>query len=430
MAVGTAPSGRRALWRVPGYGQWFAGDTLTELGRAISVTAIPLVVLAISGSPVVTGLTQGAMMIASVLVRLPAGLLVDAVDRRRIVYVASGLVVVLYGTLTALLAMGVVNTVALIVILPLASAALTVSGAAVDAILKSILPSHLFPHASSLEEGRGAAISLAGGPLGGLLYSLSQWVPFATTVLGHVVTLFTVRRIPGDLHPSRNRPRGPRGPRHALVNILAGFRVVLVVPALPVLIAAVTLGNLAFTGLTAAIIYTWQLDGVPPVVIGLLATAAGVSVLLGSLFAGNVATARRGYLTASLSLIICTLGAMSLAVVDTVWAIVLLIGVTCLPFPFINALVGGYSAAVIPNHYQGRVGAASAFLGSLAAPLGPVLAGLGVEFWGLGWTAAGAAVLLGTAAVLCLGSRALRSLPAADEWSEVDLSTMERPGES
>ena len=417
--------GRRDLRQVPGYVPWFIGDSFTEFGRAISVITVPLLALAVTGSPMMAGIIQGVVTLAALLVRVPAGMVVDTVDRRKIVYLMTSLAAVSYGALALGLEVGLVNTASLIPLLVFAGITLAISNAAVNAILKSILPPQLFPYASSLEEGRDAAASLAGAPVGGFLFAFSQSIPFALTALGNIVTIVSIKLIPQDLHPTRDEsekrsklePQGEQVGR--LAGMLVGFKIVWGIAALPTLILAVTVGNLGFSGLFTTIVFSWQERGVVYALIGGLGTATGIGVIIGSFFAGSVASKVRAYPIATTALTLSSIGALGVSFsTGSVILTLAAFAVVVFPFPFLNAVLGAYSVASISNKYQGRAGAAAGLLGSAAAPLGPALAGVGVEFLGQFGAALAFAGFLAAGAIICWASPALRRVAAATEWGD------------
>ena len=58
------------------------GQTISELGTAVSMFAFPLVTYAVTGSAFLAGLAGGLELLGTALALLPAGLLADRVNRR------------------------------------------------------------------------------------------------------------------------------------------------------------------------------------------------------------------------------------------------------------------------------------------------------------------------------------------------------------
>ncbi len=67
----------------------WVGDALSEVGSQATSVAMPLLVLALTGSPAKAGLVGLARSLAYPLTPLPAGVLVDRWDRRRVMIVCA-----------------------------------------------------------------------------------------------------------------------------------------------------------------------------------------------------------------------------------------------------------------------------------------------------------------------------------------------------
>src|SRR6266567_4361960 len=65
------------------------GQTVSSLGTRMSLVAFPFFVLARTGSPAITGLTSFFGMLPYALFYLPAGVLVDRWDRKRVMIAAD-----------------------------------------------------------------------------------------------------------------------------------------------------------------------------------------------------------------------------------------------------------------------------------------------------------------------------------------------------
>ena len=72
------------LWRNGEFLRLWLGQTVSSVGSGIVKLAAPLLVLALTESSAMAGLVGGALMFPMVLLGLPAGALVDRLDRRRV----------------------------------------------------------------------------------------------------------------------------------------------------------------------------------------------------------------------------------------------------------------------------------------------------------------------------------------------------------
>src|SRR4051794_36312937 len=80
------------------YWLFWSGQTVSDLGSAISAFALPLLTYRLTGSAFDLALTTAAIYLPSLLFSLPAGAIADRVDRRRLMIgteLSHGLVIAL-----------------------------------------------------------------------------------------------------------------------------------------------------------------------------------------------------------------------------------------------------------------------------------------------------------------------------------------------
>src|SRR3954453_10995502 len=93
-----------------------AGQLLSTFGTSMSGIAYPLLVLAVTGSAAKAGYVGAAQFTPLLLFNLPAGVLADRVDRRRLMIVADAASAAAVGTLAALVLAHDVSFAAIVVI--------------------------------------------------------------------------------------------------------------------------------------------------------------------------------------------------------------------------------------------------------------------------------------------------------------------------
>src|SRR5919201_1793845 len=69
------------------FAKLWSASTLSALGTGLTIVAAPLYVSARTSSPLVVSATTGVAMLPWLLFALPAGVLVDRADRRRLMVV-------------------------------------------------------------------------------------------------------------------------------------------------------------------------------------------------------------------------------------------------------------------------------------------------------------------------------------------------------
>lgn len=406
--------GHPSLARNRDFQTLWVGQTVAELGSRVSTFAFPLVGFALSGSAVVAALAEAAFLAGTVLTLLPAGVLVDRSDRRRLMVGAAATGGALYTSLAVAGAAGVLTVPHLVVVGLLVGAAVGVSGPAQVSAIRSVVPTGDLPAALAQNEARQHVASLLGGPLGGVLLGVARWLPFAVNAGTAVVACWAVRRLRTDL--SAPPADGPR-PR-LRTELGQGLRFVLVRPLFRTLLVWSALTNLVLNALLFVVVLRMVSDGVSPGAIGLVNAAAGVGGVLGAVLAP--ALVRRlptGRLTVAVA------WSVVLPLVPLVWwahpvvaasslVVVLLLN------PAGNAGIGAYRIAVTPADLQGRVQASSSFLSTAVMPLAPLLGGVLLESRGGGTATAVLLVATAGAALVVTLSPQVRRVPRPEQWPD------------
>ena len=168
---------------------------ISMLGSRVSSIAYPLLVLALTSSPVDAGLASFAALAPSVAVYLPAGALVDRWDPRQAMLrseLSRGVAITGIVALLGAHFMGVIGLGALVIGL-VALAAVEQSLAVFSELAERrfasslVEPSQLVPALAS-SEARTHMVILVGRPLGGLLFGLGQILPFLADAVSFAFT--------------------------------------------------------------------------------------------------------------------------------------------------------------------------------------------------------------------------------------------------
>jgi MFS family permease len=168
-----------------------AGQLLSATGSSLSTIAYPLLVLALTGSPAQAGLVSFARLLPAPLLALPAGVLSDRLDRRRIMLTSDAVRAVAM----AVLAVVVWRTHAFWPIPLLAfveGAGDTFFGACLGGVLRSVVPPADLPTAVSVQQGRVAVVGIVGPPGGGGGLHLARAQPFWVDALSDAVSLAAI----------------------------------------------------------------------------------------------------------------------------------------------------------------------------------------------------------------------------------------------
>ena len=407
-------TGYRQLARNRDFTALWVGQTVSQLGSAVSMFVFPLLAFALTGSTLAAAAAEALHLLGLVGALLPAGVLADRLDRRLLMRASSAAGLLLYGSLAVAGATGGLGLPHLLAVALLTGVAAGVFLPAETAAVRAVVTTEELPTALSQVQARQHVASLLGAPVGGLLYAATRWLPFAADALSYLLALVLVGRIRTDLRPPA--PTGPR--RRALDDVLEGLRHTWSRPFLRVLLVWSPLVNLVVNALFFVSILRLIAAGFPPVQIGLVETAAGLAGLLGALAAPwIIARVPTGRLTIASAWAFVPL-LVPLALWNHPVVVAAALGTGLLLNPAGNAGIGSYRVAVTPDELQGRVQSTMQFVSMSSMPLSPVLAGALLH--GLGGTGAMAVlgVLTAATALIPTLSRSVRSVPRPDRWGE------------
>lgn len=390
----------------------WVGQTVSEVGSRMSMFVFPLLAYALTGSALWAAAAETAHLVGLCAMLLPAGVLADRLDRRRLMRTASASGALLYASLVvAALSTGITVPHLLLV------ATLTGAGAGVfmpaenSAVRSVVAPEHLAT-ALSQNQARQHVAGLVGGPIGGALLSLARWMPFAVDAVTYAVSWVLLGRIRTDLSaPETTEPR--TGVRKSLVE---GLGFVLRVPLFRVLLVFSALVNLTINALLFAAILRLVQAGFAPAQIGLVETASGLFGVLGAVAAPWLIDRFR---TGSLTIAVAW-SWVPLAVPVILWNHPLVVAAALSAGLFLNptgnAGMGAYRMSLTPPELQGRVQSATQFVSMSIMPLAPLLAGGLLA--GVGGRTAIAVLGALTAAVALIPtlSRSVRAVPRPVVW--------------
>jgi Transmembrane secretion effector len=377
------------LWRNRDFNLLWISQSLSDLGTAISALAMPLLVLVLTSSPVQAGLVGTIGLMVTVLCRLPAGVLVDRIDRRRIMLACDAVRLVAYLALAVIVLEGRATLPAVVAVTVIGAACNAFFGTAEYSCLRNIVARGQLPAAVARNEARVYATALAGPPIGGLLFGLGRALPFFGDALTFLASFLGVALVRGPLQEERAEPAG--GHAAALAE---GLRFVFGNPFLRAVLLIAAPLNLAINGIMFTIIVTLQRHQVEPVIIGTVETVVAVGGLLGA-FAAPALHRRlelpvliRGICWAAAGF----LGLSALLTASVAAAVPVAIAVFLGPAS--NAALFGHQAAITPDRLQGRVVSVVIVVATSVSTAAPLIAGVLIAT--LGGTAA---VLLFAAAV-------------------------------
>ncbi len=411
-------TGYRSLSRNRDFTILWTGEVVSQLGSATSMFVFPLVGFALTGSATRSALPAAALMLGMSVALLAGGVLADRCDRRTVMRAASGVGVLLYGSLAVAALLDALTLGQLVAVAFGTGIASGVFRPAEASAVRSVVSREELPTAISQNQARDHIATLLGGPLGGALYGLSRALPFVLDAVTFALSFVLLGRLRTDLSPAR-RGEG-RGWRSVRRDLTDGVRYVLVRPYFRTMVAFGAACNLVVNAVFFVAIIRLVQQGVHPAAIGVVDALAGVGGILGALAAPYVIDrVRTGRLT-----ILVAWSWVPLIVPLLFWSSPVLIGAMLflgiLLNPAGNAGAQSYRVAITPSHLQGRVSSASQFLGMVTMPLAPILGGFLLEQYGARAGTLGLLVAAVLTALIPTLSQAVRSVPRPRDWPVLD----------
>ncbi|WP_328540617.1 MFS transporter [Streptomyces sp. NBC_00344] len=394
-----------SLWRNRAFNLLWGSQCLSDLGSAMANLAMPLLVLQLTGSPTQAGLVGTTSLLVGLVCRLPAGVLADRLDRRRLMIVCDGFRIVAYAVLWGAVLAGEAGVTMVLVVVVGGAAANALFSTVEHAAVRNLVPSTELATAVARNEARSYGTSLAGPPLGGLLFGLGRSLPFLGNALSYLLSLVAVLLIRQPMQQPREQSAQSGGAAG-----VEGLRFVLGNPFLRALLLIAAPLNMAFTGMMFAIVVSLQRAGASSFVVGLASTIFGLGGFLGAFAAPAL---QRWMRLPTLILVLCWVSA-GLIAVSSLFSTGVLAAVPLAAAVFLgptaNSALFGYQAAITPDHLQGRVVSVILLVAMSATALAPGLAGLLLAHFSSGTVMLVFALILAVSAVTATFGSGIRTM--------------------
>lgn len=278
-------SGTWAALGNPAFRSFWTFSFLAFIGASMQSVSAGWLMTQLDPSPLLVSMVQGSFTLSQFLMALPAGVIADLVDRRRVMAASLGtmmLAVALLGVLTLWSGMSPPVLIGFTFLFGLAAATMT---PAMQATMPDLVTRELLPSALTLN-GMTVSVARAVGPgLAGLL--VGWWGAgntFLLNVLAFVGLCVVVLRW-------RDRPvkSGPGADRRFHAALLAGLRFTVANPPVRQLVAKSACNFFGVSILLALLpaIVSRSLDGRPQT-LGLLLGCFGLGSVLGSFALGRL----------------------------------------------------------------------------------------------------------------------------------------------
>ncbi|MEU8803850.1 MFS transporter [Spirillospora sp. NPDC048819] len=375
----------------------WTGSAVSQIGALNMSTAAPLLALALTRSPVFAGWVLAVGTIPGLLLHVPAGLVADRVDRRKIMSVCQAVRIAVASVLAAgLLFLDGGREILLITAIAVEGCAVAFYDVAETVAIRHVVPRDTLHPAVGKNEARQHMAVLLGRPLGGTLYAIGHMFPFVLGVVTALVSCLSLHwmrtrdfrainkrasgAMPDDSHEMHDKvtPKDQRTSQdihQQSPGILAGLLFLTKDRFLRSALGACALANFLFQTVMLLLVVRAQEQHLSGSMIGLLLATSGLGGVLGSMLAG------RGPRRASPRRVVIICGAVWLALILVValsqsayyglmaWGACGFMGAQ------INVTLSIYELTEVPSHMQGIVAGFNRFLTTGALSVGALCAG-------------------------------------------------------
>jgi MFS family permease len=373
---------------------------VATLGTEASLVAFPLLVLVLTGSPFQATVVGFATYFA-LLVYLPAGIVADRFDRRRVMVLTALVRGVALLSLPVTVALGAGPSFPQLLAVAFVQASAGEMFAIVEqSALANVVAADQLPQAVAQNEVRRSVAVLGGPPVGGLLFGLGRTVPFLASGAASLGAAFALLGLRGPLQPERavHTRQSPR------IQVLTGFRWLLSHPFVRGTSLAAAATNVTWGALDIVLIVRARESGASAGATGLMIALIGLGGITGTALVGLL---RRRYPDGPLVIGVFAFEAVALPLLTlTRNALVMGVigGVAALGGATWNSIVVAARIRLAPAELTGQVNAAARFIASSVFPFGLLASGAVMSAYGSTW-----ALVCLVAWQVCLALAAARS---------------------
>jgi len=374
----------------------------------VSQIAYPLLVLVMTGSPGIAGLVGFIGTLPYILFQLPAGAVMDRVNRRRLMIACDIVRLVALGSIPLAAWLGRLSIAQVTIVAFTEGTMFVFFRLGEVAAIRIVVPPEQHPAALSQNEARLRAATLLGNPIGGLLFDAGRTVPFLADALTYLASLVTLLLIRTPFEETRTQQR-----RNVLSEIKEGITWLWGQHYILIVNLAASATNGLIQVVILVVIVAERERGASGTLIGLILGGFGIGGLAGALSGGRIARRLRpnsvvlttlwiwATLTAAVGVVSSpiVLGALlaSLAFMGAVW----------------NIATGTIYYRLVPDRLIARVSSVGSLTAFGALPLGSLAGGLLIQWFGprMAGLIAGAGMLV--IALLTTAAPSVRHGPAA-----------------
>jgi MFS family permease len=372
----------KSLWKQRNFMLLWSGQLVSWVGTEVSGIALPLVVLTLTGSSAQAGGVAAIRGLVYVFWAIPAGVLIDRLDRKIVMVIAnlgSGLAM---GSITLALAFHNLSVIQLYIMSAIEGSFFVFANLGRFASFPKVVSKEQFPAASAQSGTADHIALLVGPPLGGFLYQATGgFFAFFVDALSYFINAFSIFFINIPLSPET--PSERKAIRYEIKEASLWFWHQPLLRFLNLLTAGRTILS---AGLYLLIIVLAKEHYASSLFIGVIFAIGAGGGILGSFVAAKIHSRfNMQQLLLGVSLLSCFIFSLYAIAINNF----LLAGITALFYavdPLYNVTTSSYSAKIIPDEIRGRVTSLTRLVVLGAYSFGFFITGNLLQYLGSRWT--------------------------------------------
>ncbi|MBF9067221.1 MFS transporter [Streptacidiphilus fuscans] len=367
------------------FAKLWGSSTASALGSGLTTIATPLLVASRTSDPLIVASASAVAWLPWLLFALPGGVLVDRVDRRRLMVALDWGRFAAMGVLSLTLLTGHPSIVVLYSVLFLINTGEVVFRSAAQSLVQTVVPRPLLERANGwLTGGTTLMQGVLSGPLGGLLFAVTAGLPFLVNTGTYAASALLIAMVAGSFRPEASSANADgdadtvadKGRRSVWRDMAKGFRWLMRQRLLRTMALLIGLLNVTLTAAVAVLVLlAKERLHLGSVGYGVLFSCMAVGGIVGSAIGDRLVAWCTATWTIRIGLLIEAAMHLALATSHSAW----LLGVMLFAFGVHGVLWGivanSLRQRMTPPELMGRVSSSNLFIAAGGNCVGALLGG-------------------------------------------------------
>ncbi len=374
--------GRKAAKKPLGtaFANLFTANIASSLGDGIARTAIPLLAVQVTLDPLLISGIAALAMLPWLFFAIPAGILIDRIDRRAALAMANTVRTLLAVALFAITASGGLTIWWLYLIVFIYGTFETVYDGAIRAVAPSILEKAQLPRANSLiEAGEQVIQNFVSGPITSLLFAVSVLIPLGANALVYAIAVILAILLPriASGRQFAEAHAATHGESAAWYRqFVDGYRFIVANRQLKTLWLLSTFSGMCISIATASfVLYLVDRLALPEALFGVFMLTGAVGGIGASLVTARLKTRWGTGLTVAVANVVASLAVVFIGAVPRLWAAAGAFVIVSGSITVWNILIMSFRQSIIPGRLLGRVHGTWRTLLWGSMPVGSIIGG-------------------------------------------------------